>query len=57
MKKGSRGLDVSAGLAQSLTLIQECLFIFATCKNLYLTDVNEELKDEVGADNGHRWIK
>lgn len=46
IKKGSGNLDVSAGLAHSLTLIQECLFIFATCKNLYLTNVNEELKDE-----------
>ncbi|KAL8447358.1 hypothetical protein Emed_004462 [Eimeria media] len=46
LQKGAGELDVSAGISQALTLTQECLFIFSTCKNLYLTNVNEELKDE-----------
>ena len=48
LKKGAGKFDVGAGVSQALTLTQECLFIFATCKNLYLTNVNEDLKDEVG---------
>lgn len=47
LKKGGGNFDVAAGISQALTLTQECLFIFATCKNLYLTSVNEDLKDEV----------
>ncbi|KAL8453503.1 hypothetical protein Emag_001876 [Eimeria magna] len=59
LQKGAGELDVSAGISQALTLTQECLFIFSTCKNLYLTNVNEDLKDEaalllpvVGVDIG-----
>ncbi|KAL8433690.1 hypothetical protein ACSSS7_003720 [Eimeria intestinalis] len=46
LQKGAGEPDVSAGISQALTLTQECLFIFSTCKNLYLTNVNDELKDE-----------
>ncbi|KAL8426595.1 hypothetical protein Efla_005172 [Eimeria flavescens] len=46
LKKGTLDLDVSTSISQALTLTQECLFIFATCKDLYLASVNEELKDE-----------
>ncbi|CDJ40034.1 hypothetical protein, conserved [Eimeria tenella] len=46
MKANSGKFDVAAGVSQALTLVQESLFIFSTCKNLYLTNVDEDLKDE-----------
>ncbi|OEH79697.1 3 5 -cyclic nucleotide phosphodiesterase domain-containing protein [Cyclospora cayetanensis] len=46
LKQGAGKFDVAAAVSQGLTLIQECLFIFATCKNLYITSINEDLKDE-----------
>ena len=47
VRKGGSEFNTAAVISQALTLMQECLFIFSTCKNLYLTNINEELKDEV----------
>ena len=48
LKKGAGKFDVGARVLRALTLTHEGLFIFATCKNLYLSNINEDLKDEVG---------
>lgn len=42
--KGASTLDVSAGVAQTLTLIKECLFILSTSRDIHNAHVNEELE-------------